>query len=128
MGIRDKFKNLRRIAEIFQNQGAEAVCHHLGLTLDKDAVFHQEIQIVVRTGLLDFTPDPQVEPVPNTDQVDINIAVDEGPRFFVRRIDFSGNSTDAAVNLKSSGCVTGCNIAVVCTPSNEGFRGRVAAA
>ena len=31
--------------------------------------------------------------IPNTDQVDLTITADEGKQFFVRRIDFSGNTT-----------------------------------
>ena len=31
--------------------------------------------------------------VPNTDQVDLSLSVDEGKQFFVRRIDFAGNTT-----------------------------------
>ncbi len=44
-------------------------------------------------GYIDFVPDPVPEPIPGTDQVDITINVDEGKQFFVRRIDFSGNTT-----------------------------------
>ncbi len=32
-------------------------------------------------------------PIPNTDQIDLTITADEGKQFFVRRIDFSGNTT-----------------------------------
>ncbi|MGD0499147.1 MAG: outer membrane protein assembly factor BamA [Bryobacteraceae bacterium] len=44
-------------------------------------------------GFLDFVPDPDVQPAANSDQVDVTITVDEGKQFFVRRIDFSGNTT-----------------------------------
>lgn len=44
-------------------------------------------------GYIDFVPDPIPEPVPGTDQIDITFNVDEGKQFFVRRIDFSGNTT-----------------------------------
>ncbi|MGE5567498.1 MAG: outer membrane protein assembly factor BamA [Rhodospirillales bacterium] len=44
-------------------------------------------------GYIDFVPDPYPEPIPGTDQIDITINVDEGKQFFVRRIDFSGNTT-----------------------------------
>jgi outer membrane protein insertion porin family len=44
-------------------------------------------------GYIDFVPDPFPEPIPGTDQIDITINVDEGKQFFVRRIDFSGNTT-----------------------------------
>jgi outer membrane protein insertion porin family len=44
-------------------------------------------------GYIEFVPDPSIDPVPGSDQVDITINVDEGKQFFVRRIDFSGNTT-----------------------------------
>src|SRR5271165_220309 len=44
-------------------------------------------------GYIDFVPEPDPEPVPGTNKVDITINVDEGKQFFVRRIDFQGNTT-----------------------------------
>ncbi len=44
-------------------------------------------------GYIDFVPDPQPEPVQGTDLIDVTMNVDEGKQFFVRRIDFSGNTT-----------------------------------
>jgi outer membrane protein insertion porin family len=44
-------------------------------------------------GYVDFVPDPVPEVVPGTDQIDITFNVDEGKQFFVRRIDFQGNTT-----------------------------------
>ncbi len=44
-------------------------------------------------GYIDFTPEPEFDFIPNTDQVDLTITADEGKQFFVRRIDFSGNTT-----------------------------------
>jgi outer membrane protein insertion porin family len=44
-------------------------------------------------GYIDFTPEPNFEPIPDTDQMDLTITADEGKRFFIRRIDFTGNST-----------------------------------
>jgi outer membrane protein insertion porin family len=44
-------------------------------------------------GYMDFVPEPSFEPIPNTDQIDVTITADEGKQFFVRRIDFSGNTT-----------------------------------
>jgi len=44
-------------------------------------------------GYIDFVPDPVPEVVPGTDKIDITFNVDEGKQFFVRRIDFSGNTT-----------------------------------
>ncbi|MDQ2712082.1 MAG: outer membrane protein assembly factor BamA [Acidobacteriota bacterium] len=44
-------------------------------------------------GYIDFVPSPDPEVVPGKDQVDLTIDVDEGHQFFVRRIDFQGNTT-----------------------------------
>ena len=44
-------------------------------------------------GYWDFSPEPDVQALPDTDQVDITITADEGRQFFVRRIDFAGNTT-----------------------------------
>ena len=44
-------------------------------------------------GYIDMVPDPYPEVVPNTDKLDLTFDIDEGPRFFVRRIDFAGNTT-----------------------------------
>jgi outer membrane protein insertion porin family len=44
-------------------------------------------------GYIDFVPEPDPEPVPNTNKVDLTVSVDEGHQFFVRRIDFQGNTT-----------------------------------
>ncbi len=44
-------------------------------------------------GYIDFVPDPVPDVVQGTDQVDITFNVDEGKQFFVRRIDFQGNTT-----------------------------------
>ena len=44
-------------------------------------------------GYWDFSPEPDVQAIPDTDQVDIAITADEGHQFFVRRIDFIGNTT-----------------------------------
>jgi outer membrane protein insertion porin family len=44
-------------------------------------------------GYWDFSPEPDVQAIPDTDQVDISITADEGHQFFVRRIDFVGNVT-----------------------------------
>jgi outer membrane protein insertion porin family len=44
-------------------------------------------------GYIDFVPEPSPEPLPNSDKIDLTLAVDEGKQFFVRRIDFSGNTT-----------------------------------
>jgi outer membrane protein insertion porin family len=44
-------------------------------------------------GYIDFVPEPDPAPVPGTNQMDLTINVDEGHQFFVRRIDFQGNTT-----------------------------------
>jgi len=44
-------------------------------------------------GYIDFVPEPDVEPLPNTNKIDLTITADEGKQFFIRRIDFSGNTT-----------------------------------
>jgi len=44
-------------------------------------------------GYIDFLAEPNIEPVPNTDKIDMTLNFDEGHQFFVRRIDFTGNTT-----------------------------------
>ena len=44
-------------------------------------------------GYINFVAEPSFEPIPNSDQIDLSLSVDEGSQFFVRRIDFSGNTT-----------------------------------
>jgi outer membrane protein insertion porin family len=44
-------------------------------------------------GYMDFVPEPSFDFPPNTDQIDLTITADEGKQFFIRRIDFSGNTT-----------------------------------
>jgi outer membrane protein insertion porin family len=44
-------------------------------------------------GYIDVVPEPNFDPLPNSNKIDLSIAVDEGKQFFVRRIDFSGNTT-----------------------------------
>ena len=44
-------------------------------------------------GYIDFVPEPDPEVVQGTDHIDLTFNVDEGKQFFVRRIDFSGNTT-----------------------------------
>ena len=44
-------------------------------------------------GYIDFVPEPSFDIAPNTDQVDLTLTADEGKQFFVRRLDFSGNTT-----------------------------------
>jgi outer membrane protein insertion porin family len=44
-------------------------------------------------GFIDFVPEPAFEPIPNSDQIDLTLTADEGKQFFVRRIEFAGNTT-----------------------------------
>lgn len=44
-------------------------------------------------GYINILIDPVPEIVPNTDKVNLTLNFDEGAQFFVRRIDFSGNTT-----------------------------------
>jgi len=44
-------------------------------------------------GYIDFVPEPNFEPDPKTGKIDLTLNVDEGKQFFVRRIDFTGNTT-----------------------------------
>jgi outer membrane protein insertion porin family len=44
-------------------------------------------------GYIDFVPEPSFDIQPDTDQIDLTLTADEGKQFFVRRIDFSGNTT-----------------------------------
>ena len=44
-------------------------------------------------GYIDFVPEPDPQPVAGSDKIDLTFNVDEGKQFFVRRIDFSGNTT-----------------------------------
>jgi len=44
-------------------------------------------------GYIDMVAEPNFDVIPNTDKVDLALSVDEGKQFFVRRIDFSGNTT-----------------------------------
>ncbi len=46
-----------------------------------------------RFGYIDFVPEPSFDLIPNSNKLDMTINVDEGKQFFVRRIDFAGNTT-----------------------------------
>jgi outer membrane protein insertion porin family len=43
-------------------------------------------------GYIDFVPEPSFE-FPTADTIDLTLTADEGKQFFVRRLDFSGNTT-----------------------------------
>jgi outer membrane protein insertion porin family len=44
-------------------------------------------------GFIDFVGEPSFDPMPDSALMDMSLSVDEGHQFFVRRIDFSGNTT-----------------------------------
>jgi len=44
-------------------------------------------------GFIDFAPEFDPDFDPKSDQVDLTLTAEEGKQFFIRRIDFSGNST-----------------------------------
>jgi outer membrane protein insertion porin family len=45
-------------------------------------------------GYIDFVPEPDFHPAEDgSDQIDLTLTADEGKQFFIRRIDFSGNTT-----------------------------------
>jgi outer membrane protein insertion porin family len=44
-------------------------------------------------GFIDFVAEPSFDPMPDSGLIDMSLSVDEGKQFFVRRIDFSGNTT-----------------------------------
>lgn len=44
-------------------------------------------------GFIDFVPEPSFDIIPNSDKIDLTLTADEGKQFFIRRIDFSGNTT-----------------------------------
>ena len=44
-------------------------------------------------GYIDMVPEPDIQPVAGSDKIDFSLSVDEGKQFFVRRVDFVGNTT-----------------------------------
>ena len=46
-----------------------------------------------RFGYIDMEPDFEPDFIPDSDKVDLTLTVDEGKQFFIRRIDFAGNTT-----------------------------------
>src|SRR5579863_6352854 len=55
--------------------------------------FEQLTKLYGQFGYIDFVEDPDIQTVPGTDKIDLTLNFDEGKQFFVRRIDFSGNTT-----------------------------------
>lgn len=44
-------------------------------------------------GYIDFVPEPDFAPDAANGKIDLNLSVDEGKQFFLRRLDFQGNTT-----------------------------------
>ena len=44
-------------------------------------------------GYIDYVGEPQIDIIPNSNKIDLTLTADEGKQFFVRRIDFVGNTT-----------------------------------
>src|SRR6185437_3523349 len=44
-------------------------------------------------GYIDFVPEPDFDVIPNSDKIDLTLNCEEGKQFFIRRIDFTGNTT-----------------------------------
>jgi outer membrane protein insertion porin family len=44
-------------------------------------------------GYINFVAEPDFEEIPGTNKINLTLTFDEGKQFFVRRIDFSGNTT-----------------------------------
>ena len=44
-------------------------------------------------GYIDYVGEPQIDIEPNSNKIDLSVNVDEGKQFFVRRIEFTGNTT-----------------------------------
>jgi outer membrane protein insertion porin family len=50
-------------------------------------------KVYANFGYIDYAGEPDVEIVPNTNKINLTLNVDEGKQFFVRRIEFTGNTT-----------------------------------
>jgi outer membrane protein insertion porin family len=44
-------------------------------------------------GYIDYVAEPQIDIVPNANKINLTLNADEGRQFFVRRIEFTGNTT-----------------------------------
>ena len=44
-------------------------------------------------GYIDYVAEPQIDIVPSSNKINLTLNADEGKQFFVRRIDFTGNTT-----------------------------------
>lgn len=50
-------------------------------------------KIYSQFGYIDYVAEPQIDIVPRSDKINLTLNADEGKQFFVRRIDFTGNTT-----------------------------------
>ena len=50
-------------------------------------------KIYSQFGYIDYVAEPQIDIVPKSDKINLTLNADEGKQFFVRRIDFTGNTT-----------------------------------
>jgi len=50
-------------------------------------------KIYSQFGYIDYVAEPQIDIVPNSNKINLTLNADEGKQFFVRRIDFTGNTT-----------------------------------
>ncbi len=50
-------------------------------------------KLYAQYGYIDYVGEPQVDFVANTDKINVTMNVEEGKQFFIRRIDFTGNTT-----------------------------------
>jgi len=55
--------------------------------------FEELRKLYGRFGYINFLVEPEPEPIPGSDKINLTLRFDEGNQFFVRRIDFSGNTT-----------------------------------
>jgi outer membrane protein insertion porin family len=53
----------------------------------------QMTKLYSQFGYIDYVAEPEIDIVPNTNKIDLTLNVDEGKMYFVRRIDFVGNTT-----------------------------------
>ncbi len=50
-------------------------------------------KIYSQFGYIDYVAEPQIDIVPRSNKINLTLNADEGKQFFVRRIDFTGNTT-----------------------------------
>ncbi len=50
-------------------------------------------KVYAQFGYIDYVAEPQIDIVPNSNKINLTLNADEGKQFFVRRIEFTGNTT-----------------------------------